>query len=93
MQKKESAEMNLIEKLGEYKLRSGYILEYWLTKDGRDLKTKLIYQHRRIIEEYFGEIPDRWEVHHANNIKSDNRLVNLIPIPKQVHRRLHKNGN
>jgi len=60
-------------------------------------KNGFIYQHRLIYENYlsilFDEevfIPQEYEIHHINEIKSDNRLINLELLTKQEHRTKHE---
>lgn len=43
------------------------------------------FEHRMIWEHYNGKIPDGYIVHHLNNIKTDNRIDNLIAMPKKHH--------
>jgi hypothetical protein len=51
--------------------KSGYIKIY---------NGKLCYEHRYIWEKYNGPIPDKMEIHHINNNKSDNRIENLALV-------------
>lgn len=61
---------------------SGYIREIYSNN-------YMCSQHRRIAEEYFGEIPDGWEIHHINRIRTDNRIENLLCLPREEHRRVY----
>ena len=42
-------------------------------------------QHRVVWEQAYGEIPNGMVVHHINGIRCDNRLENLIALPKAHH--------
>lgn len=64
-----------------------------------------VKEHRLVVEahyslfdiKYFCEIDGKFylkpdvEVHHINEIKTDNRIENLIPLTKVEHTRLHNN--
>lgn len=47
----------------------------------------VVYMHRWIWEQLFGEIPEGWEIDHINGIRTDNRLENLRCIPNAAQRR------
>ncbi len=58
------------------------------------IKNEKILKHR-LIYKMFGKIPDyldidNMDIHHINLNKCDNRLENLYPIRKELHRVLHK---
>lgn len=57
---------------------------YALTTDDRCL------MHRFIWEREKNAIPDGWDIHHINGDRSDNRLENLICLPKDEHTRIHQ---
>ncbi len=42
-------------------------------------------QHRLVWEAVHGKIPEGVVVHHINGIRSDNRIENLIALPKTKH--------
>lgn len=44
-----------------------------------------VLEHRYIWEQANGPIPDKWVVHHFNGIKTDNRLENLVAMPRSHH--------
>lgn len=50
---------------------------------------KYVAEHRQIVEERDGSIPDGWHVHHLNGIRSDNRSENLIAMSKSDHHKNH----
>lgn len=52
---------------------------YALTTDNRCL------MHRYVWEKEKGKIPIEWDIHHINEIKSDNRIENLECLPKSEH--------
>jgi hypothetical protein len=69
----------------KFTLRSnGY---FSLTTDDRAL------MHRYVWEKEIGKIPDGWDIHHKNNIKSDNRIENLECLPKSEHTRKYSPHN
>mgnify|MGYP000347874760 CR=1 FL=1 len=46
--------------------------------------------HRFVWQTYRGEIPDAHDIHHKNEIKTDNRIANLELISKAEHTRKHR---
>ncbi len=44
-----------------------------------------IPEHRYVWERQNGKLPDSWIVHHINGIKADNRIENLVALPKKDH--------
>lgn len=54
-----------------------------------------MFEHRLIIESQIGKYLNiKWEVHHINGIRDDNRPENLICfISKSAHQRFHKDPN
>ena len=44
-----------------------------------------VLEHRYVWEQANGPIPDKWVVHHFNGIKTDNRLENLVAMPRSHH--------
>lgn len=46
--------------------------------------------HRCVVNEYYGNIPDGHNIHHING-KEDNRIENLVVLPIEQHKQLHKN--
>lgn len=83
--------MEYLELLNEYYKDSGYIAEYWLVNENDKIKTKVVYQHTRVWEQYHRRsLPKNWAIHHKNYIKTDNRIENLLALPKREHiRRFH----
>jgi HNH endonuclease len=48
------------------------------------------YEHRLIIEKEIGRIIDGWEtIHHINEDKTDNRLINLFLCSRLEHNKAH----
>ena len=60
---------------------------YAMTTDDRCL------MHRYVWEKERGKIPNGWDIHHINEIKSDNRIDNLECLPKSEHTRLYSPHN
>jgi hypothetical protein len=60
---------------------------YALTTDDRCL------MHRYVWEKERGVIPPNYDIHHINEIKSDNRIENLECLPKSEHTRLYSPHN
>ncbi|MBQ4495646.1 MAG: HNH endonuclease [Selenomonadaceae bacterium] len=60
---------------------------YLKCKDGHYSKGAFI--HRVVFAYYYGEIPEGYHVHHLDDNKTNNAIVNLQCLTKQEHRRLH----
>ena len=52
----------------------------YLAVDGQTL-----LEHRYVWERANGLLPSGWVVHHLNGLKGDNRLENLLAIPRDKH--------
>ncbi len=63
---------------------SGY---YSLSNGSRTL------MHRYVWEKERGKIPMGWDIHHLNEIKTDNRIENLECLPKAEHTRRYSPHN
>lgn len=46
--------------------------------------------HRLVWETFVGPIPEGYDVHHINHIRTDNRLENLCLIEHNMHSLMHK---
>lgn len=60
----------------------------YVTKDGYiniSVNGKVYREHRYLWEQACGKLPGEYLIHHLNGIKSDNRLENLIALPKSSH--------
>ena len=44
-----------------------------------------ILEHRYVWEQVHGVLPKGWIIHHINGVKDDNRLVNLVALPRDRH--------
>ncbi len=63
----------------------GYIAERNPTHPMADA-SGYVMQHRRIVADQIGRNLESWEVvHHKNGIKDDNRIDNLLCLPKKKH--------
>ena len=66
----------------KYDLKRGYV-------GIRNNKNKIVFEHRHIWEEHHGKIKKGNIIHHLNGIKDDNRITNLISIPRNEHLNMH----
>lgn len=47
--------------------------------------------YRKFFEEYYEiEIPDGFEIHHADHNHNNNNIENLVMLPKELHRKYHR---
>ena len=75
--------LNELDVLGRLHTGSGKNMAYGYTRiyiDG-----KWILEHRYIWEQANGPLPHGWIVHHLNGIKTDNRIENLLGMPRTEH--------
>jgi len=72
---------------GRFKGKGGYIYKYAPGHPRvRDPQHPYVREHILIWEEANGKLlPEDWAVHHLNGIKTDNRPVNLLAMPKKSH--------
>ena len=49
--------------------------------------------HRYVWEKEVGPIPEGWDIHHLNEVKTDNRIENLECLPKAEHTRRYSPHN
>ncbi len=56
-----------------------------------DFKATLSYQKACYVYTYGAYDETLYEVHHVNMNKKDNRIKNIRLMPKEQHRRIHKN--
>lgn len=55
-------------------------------KEGNHMK----YLHRLVWEDWYGRpVPEGYDIHHLNGIKTDNRIQNLQCVERSAHRRFH----
>jgi hypothetical protein len=76
---------------GKYADEKGYIRV--LRPDHPYENHGYIYEHRLVLEEFFGRYLEPWEsVHHVNEVKMDNRIENLFLTDRSEHSSLHGEG-
>ena len=88
---RQTAKPNYSRKHGEKVIRHGYVYVFLEGRtDGRCFR-----EHWLIIEKYLGRLPKSpEETHHINEIKTDNRIQNLILFKNYgVHAKFHKFGD
>lgn len=54
------------------------------------INNKKVRVNRLVWKTFVGPIPEGYDIHHKNHIKTDNRLENLELIKKYEHCKLHK---
>lgn len=70
-----------------FTIKDGY-LAVKLSKNG--IKTPPIPIARLVYETFVGEIPNNYDVHHKNHIRTDNRVENLELIESSKHKSIHR---
>ena len=85
---KQDIGINMITKFGQaYIGNHGY---YVVTSKKEGNHNKLL--HRLIFEDFYGDIPKHYHVHHKNGNKLDNCILNLQLISEKEHHSLHTLG-
>lgn len=69
--------------------------KYTLRNNGYFGKTtqKRTLLHRDVYEFYNGEIPEGYDIHHIDEDKTNNKIENLMCLPKSEHTRLFSPHN
>ena len=62
-------------------------------KNGYKMISNKKYFHRIVFFHYNPDVPGEYEVHHIDSDRSNNRLLNLFGLPKELHRHIHKIQN
>lgn len=69
-------------------------MQYKLTKSGYERHSikngKRIFEHRKVWEDFYGEIPEGMQIHHKDFDKTNNDISNLQLVTPLEHRRLHE---
>ena len=74
---------------GRSATKKGYIKVFSPDHPRRDYKNQ-VYEHRIVVEKHIGRYLKVQEVvHHINEIKSDNRIENLILFSNETEHRKH----
>ena len=63
---------------------------YAITTSKQGNRDKLL--HRLIWENNYGDVPKGLEIHHKDNNKLNNCLMNMVILTKSDHMKLHKTG-
>lgn len=72
------------------RMSGGYVL-VWVPEHPNCFGAGWYYEHRLIYERAIGRVLETWEtVHHINQIKTDNRMVNLFLCTEKEHRKAHR---
>ena len=66
------------------KENSGYYLSAKIYKNNKRIRL-----HRYIWEQYNGEIPNNYEIHHIDHNKDNNNISNLEMLTKEEHKKRH----
>ena len=81
--------MSLKTKFGSVRLNSDGYYQICSDEYGNNLKL----WHRLIWENFYGvEIPKGYIIHHKNEIKTDNCILNLQLMEETEHKKLHQTG-
>lgn len=67
----------LVHKYKVWKGKNGYML--------RGMKGGTVFEHRFVWEKHNGQLPKGWLVHHLNGKRDDNRIENLMGMPRKRH--------
>lgn len=51
---------------------------------------KFKFKHIAVYLKHKKTYPMGWHIHHINQVKNDNRIINLIALPKIVHYYIHR---
>lgn len=60
---------------------------------GRKYRGRYCYEHRLVVWQKTGQLPDDLVIHHINENKRDNRISNLQVLTREEHTHLHTFGN
>lgn len=78
---------------GRYQNDKGYIF-IWKPNHPKCNNQGYVLEHRLVYEEYHKCCLLPWiEIHHKNEITSDNRIENLKPVTHKEHMQIHMTGN
>lgn len=75
-----------------YNIKKGKVVKPWIQSKGYmqvEIEGKKKLVHRLVYEAFHGNIPQGFDVHHINHVKTDNRMINLDIIKRELHGFLH----
>jgi hypothetical protein len=65
-------------------------VSYYARKNGYDVDEHGNVVHLMVWRKAHGKPPANYDVHHINTIKKDNRIENLVALPKEYHNYIHQ---
>lgn len=72
------------------KLTSQGYVRIWHPRHPLADKHGVVLEHRMIYFDHHGSIPPGFQIHHKNEIKTDNRIENLVAVSNSEHQLQHR---
>ncbi len=72
------------------KLTSQGYVRLWKPEHPLADKYGVVLEHRMVYFDHHGSIPPGFQIHHKNEIKTDNRIENLVAISNSEHQLQHR---